>query len=103
MSIIGFVDSIGRDLRYALRGLARRPTFTFAAVVTLAVGISATTAIFRVVYSVLIAAAVSGPGRAHADQTYRHSRRQSARRFSTLHETRTTFADIGVWRRVPRR
>ena len=32
MSIIGFVDSVGRDLRYALRGLARRPTFTFAAV-----------------------------------------------------------------------
>ena len=54
MSIIGFVDSVGRDLRYALRGLARRPAFTFAAVVTLAVGIGATTAIFSVVYSVLI-------------------------------------------------
>jgi cell division protein FtsX len=49
MNIIGFVDSIGRDLRYALRGLARRPTFTFAAVVTLALGIGATTAIFSVV------------------------------------------------------
>ena len=54
MNIIGFIDSIGRDLRYALRGLARRPTFTFAAVVTLALGIGATTAIFSVVYSVLI-------------------------------------------------
>ncbi len=54
MSIIGFVDSIARDLRYALRGLARRPAFTFAAVLTLALGIGATTAIFSVVYSVLI-------------------------------------------------
>ncbi len=54
MNVIGFVDSVGRDLRYALRGLARRPAFTFAAVLTLALGIGATTAIFSVVYSVLI-------------------------------------------------
>jgi putative ABC transport system permease protein len=54
MSIIGFIDSVARDLRYALRSLARRPAFTLAAVVTLAIGIGATTAVFSVVYSVLI-------------------------------------------------
>jgi predicted permease len=46
--------SIARDLRYALRGLVRRPAFSSAAVLTLAIGIGATTAIFSVVYSVLL-------------------------------------------------
>src|SRR5215471_6148573 len=54
MNVIGFVDSVGRDVRYVLRSLQRRPTFAFAAIFTLALGIGATTAIFSVVYSVLI-------------------------------------------------
>jgi predicted permease len=54
MSVISFADSVGRDVRHALRALPRRPSFTFAAVLTLALGIGATTAIFSVVYSVLI-------------------------------------------------
>jgi predicted permease len=54
MNVIGFVDTVGRDLRRALRTLLRRPAFTLAAVLTLALGIGSTTAIFSVVYSVLI-------------------------------------------------
>src|SRR5690606_14395028 len=54
MNIIAFFDSAARDLRFALRALSRRPAFAFAAVVTLALGIGATTAIFSVLYSVLI-------------------------------------------------
>jgi predicted permease len=54
MSIAGWFDSVGRDLRETLRGLKRRPTFTFAVVLTLALGIGATTAIFSVVNAVVI-------------------------------------------------
>jgi hypothetical protein len=54
MSITEFFGSVGRDLRHALRSLLRRRAFTLATVLTLALGIGATTAIFSVVYSVLL-------------------------------------------------
>ena len=101
--MLGFVDSVGRDLRYALRGLTRRPAFTFAAVLTLALGIGATTAIFSVVYSVLIRP-LSYPN-AHELVRIRHAApginvadlQASSNMYLTYRQENRTFAEIGFW------
>jgi predicted permease len=47
-------DELRGDLRYGLRGLQRNPGFAAVAVLSLALGIGATTAMFSLIYAVLL-------------------------------------------------
>src|SRR5688572_13825252 len=48
------MDRIIQDLRYGVRGLLRQPAFALTAILALALGIGANTAVFSVVYAVLL-------------------------------------------------
>jgi predicted permease len=54
LTMVGWLDTVVRDLNYTLRILVRTPGFTAVAVLTLALGIGANTAIFTLLDQVLL-------------------------------------------------
>ena len=89
-----------RDARFGLRLLRRNPGFTLVSLVTLALGVSATTAIFSVVYGTFFAPLPYFK----ADQLvmvweYQHGYRAgvSPRNFLAWKQQATVFGDINAW------
>jgi putative ABC transport system permease protein len=99
-----WLDDLRRDVRYGVRALARTPGFTAVAVLTLALGIGATTAIFSVVYGVLlkplpfyepdrlVALYHFAPGFVRGGQVP-----QGDATYFTYRDNARVFEDIGLW------
>ncbi|MDP1572397.1 MAG: ABC transporter permease [Vicinamibacterales bacterium] len=89
-----WLEEFGQDLRFALRQCRLQPGFTAAAVLTLALGIGATTAIFSVVHAVVLKPfPFPDPDRVlHVYTTQNEGRgNTSAGNFAYLHERVTSL------------
>ena len=105
---VPWLDDLLRDLRYGLRVLNRQRMFAAVAVLTLAIGIGATTAVFSVVNGVLLRPlaypeperlvalrllAPGAPGIADVSGDFR----LSPSMFFTFAEHNRTFQHVGIW------
>src|SRR5262245_22452635 len=64
LGVTGWLDAVKQDARVALRGLRRDPAFALTAIITLALGIGANTAIFVLANALLFTPiAARDPGR----------------------------------------
>jgi len=54
MNTVHFLDALSRNVRYGMRALGHNPAFTAVALLTIAIGIGANTAVFSVVNRVLL-------------------------------------------------
>ncbi|MGD1094194.1 MAG: ABC transporter permease [Bryobacteraceae bacterium] len=108
MNTVAFLGALTRDIRYACRGMRRNPAFTVVALLTLAIGIGANTAVFSVVNSVLlkplpypksedlVGVWQTAPGAAGL-ANFSSGLRLSLSMYLTYAEQNRTFQALGVW------
>lgn len=98
------LETVLSDLKYAMRGLSKSPGFTAISLITLALGVGATTAIFSVVNGVLLKPLPyhepddlvgvwhNVPGRGDGNYPL------SPGTYFTYREENRVFDDVGLWR-----
>src|SRR5688572_14844502 len=95
------LGGLGQDLRYAARTFWKQPGFAAAAVLTLALGIGATTAIFSVVYGVLLnPLPFDEPDRLVTVRQFAPhgaGTNQGRATFLTYRENQRVFEGLGAW------
>jgi predicted permease len=108
MNTAGFLDTVVRDIRYGMRALCHNPMFTVVALLTLAIGIGANTAVFSVLNCVLlkplryphaeelVALRQLAPGAAGL-ASFSEGLPLSPSMYFTYSEHNRTFQWLGVW------
>jgi putative ABC transport system permease protein len=96
MRRLSLLEDLWKDVRYAARVLRRAPAFTVVAVLTLALGIGATTAIFSVVNGVLLKPLPFAEPERLVGVWHQRANHGRATYF-TYRDNQQVFQDIGAW------